>query len=327
MNTRTVNRTPQKSIKIDCVVPKFSSNKDMVERKLKIDTHISTGSLTEVLFENMRIFSVSHQIKRKGTFRPENIFPHVQMSFVLSGECSTKSYRSNETYRYSSNQHNLVYLPHSEIDYTIESSSMSLMGVQFTEKFFFDLCDGNPGALSGLLRHIEKGEEAKLMPAINMTITPKMQSILSEIKNADSKGYLKRLFLETKAIELFIAQLEQAENLNKPLPSCLNKKDIEKLYAVKEFIEQNILQNHSLASLSRKVGLNEFKLKKGFKELFGTTVFSYLNSLRMHYAKELILEGKKLVAETAVILGYSESHHFATAFKKYFGYSPGQLKS
>jgi AraC-like DNA-binding protein len=74
------------------------------------------------------------------------------------------------------------------------------------------------------------------------------------------------------------------------------------------------------------IGLNDFKLKKGFKELFGTTVFSYLNELKMDYAKRLILDEKKTIYEVAMTLGYSEPHHFYAAFKRRFGYSPGELK-
>ncbi|MEO8398573.1 MAG: AraC family transcriptional regulator [Ignavibacteriaceae bacterium] len=71
-----------------------------------------------------------------------------------------------------------------------------------------------------------------------------------------------------------------------------------------------MIKEFTLLDLSRKVGLNDFKLKKGFRELLGTTVFSYLNELKMDYAKQLLLDKKKTIYETSMVMGFSEPHHF-----------------
>lgn len=75
------------------------------------------------------------------------------------------------------------------------------------------------------------------------------------------------------------------------------------------------------------VGINQTKLKSGFKQLFGTTVFGYLTDIRMEKARLLILSEKKNVGEVADLVGYQHPHHFAAAFKRKFGYSPGKLKA
>jgi AraC-like DNA-binding protein len=153
-----------------------------------------------------------------------------------------------------------------------------------------------------------------------------MKAILHDMKNNKRSGYMKRLYLESKIIELFMLQVEQAENVNNGKVHKFKKEDLDKIYDAKLFIEQNMLKEFTLLDLSRMVGLNDFKLKKGFKELFGSTVFSYLSELKMDYAKRLLLDEKKPIYETAMILGYSEPHHFSAAFKRRFGYSPGELK-
>jgi len=71
---------------------------------------------------------------------------------------------------------------------------------------------------------------------------------------------------------------------------------------------------------------NEFTLKKGFKEVFGTTVFGFWNELKMQESKNLLLEHKLTVAEVSEKIGYKNPQHFSTAFKQYFGISPSRLK-
>ena len=83
----------------------------------------------------------------------------------------------------------------------------------------------------------------------------------------------------------------------------------------------------SLSELARIIGINEYKLKRGFKEIFGNTVFGYLSDARLEIAKMDLLENKKTVSEIALELGYSSLPHFSNAFKNKFGVSPAKLKN
>lgn len=74
----------------------------------------------------------------------------------------------------------------------------------------------------------------------------------------------------------------------------------------------------------RVAALNEFKLKKGCKQVFGTTVFGYVKTPQMEYACRLLNEECKLVEEVAYTLGYEHAQYFLTAFKKFFGSNPLQ---
>jgi AraC family transcriptional regulator len=77
--------------------------------------------------------------------------------------------------------------------------------------------------------------------------------------------------------------------------------------------------------LSRKVAINECYLKKGFKEMFGTTIFDFYQGQRMEHAKYLLYEKGLSVTEVSVMLGYSSISHFSTAFKKHTGLKPCEL--
>ena len=81
----------------------------------------------------------------------------------------------------------------------------------------------------------------------------------------------------------------------------------------------------SLSELSRIIGINEFKLKKGFKEIFDTTVFGYLSETRLLIAKNDLYNNNKSVSQIAFELGYSSVQHFSNAFKKRFGIAPSKI--
>lgn len=99
------------------------------------------------------------------------------------------------------------------------------------------------------------------------------------------------------------------------------------MYAVKEIILTNLATPCSLINMAQQVGTNEFTLKKGFKEVFGTTVFGFWNDVKMQEAKKILVEHSFTVAEVSEKIGYKNPQHFSTAFKKYFGASPNMLKS
>jgi AraC-like DNA-binding protein len=91
--------------------------------------------------------------------------------------------------------------------------------------------------------------------------------------------------------------------------------------------DEDVVRLHfSLRGRYRRVGLNEYKLKRGFRELFGTTVFAYLSEQRLALAKRMLLDTDKTAAEIAFELGYATPQHFSAAFKKRFGVSPKSMR-
>ena len=104
-----------------------------------------------------------------------------------------------------------------------------------------------------------------------------------------------------------------------------NEADREKIIKARELLLQHIGEPITIKALSRKVGINECYLKKGFKEIFGTTIFDFYQSQRMEHAKYLLYEKGLSVTEVALLLGYSSISHFSTAFKKYTGIKPCEL--
>jgi AraC-like DNA-binding protein len=104
-----------------------------------------------------------------------------------------------------------------------------------------------------------------------------------------------------------------------------NEADREKVTKAREVLIRHIGEPITIKELSRKVAMNECYLKKGFKEMFGSTIFDFYQSQRMEHARFLLYEKGLSVTEVSMLLGYSSISHFSTAFKKHTGLKPCEL--
>ena len=104
-----------------------------------------------------------------------------------------------------------------------------------------------------------------------------------------------------------------------------NEPDREKIVKAREILIQHIGEPITIKELSRKVAMNECYLKKGFKEMYGTTIFDFYQSQRMEHARYLLYEKGLSVTDVSVLLGYSSISHFSTAFKRHTGLKPCEL--
>eukprot|EP01133_Synstelium_polycarpum_P014666 gene14666-17343_t len=175
------------------------------------------------------------------------------------------------------------------------------------------------------------GTEVSFLDAIDLQkkafINPKMLSLLAELVGCNEyKGALRKLYLESKMVELLLlqSQLLQAEKTDGTFK--LYPGDREALFFIKDHLDIHFMENCSILSLAQMAGINQTKLKCGFKALFGETVFGYITGLRMKAAKQLLLESPLQIGEIAFFSGYKHTQHFTAAFKKYFGYLPGSLR-
>jgi AraC family transcriptional regulator, transcriptional activator of the genes for pyochelin and ferripyochelin receptors len=105
----------------------------------------------------------------------------------------------------------------------------------------------------------------------------------------------------------------------------INQRDLDKLYQARQILLEDIEHPPSLIELAQKVGLNDYKLKAGFREVFGITVYGYLHAHRMQVAHQRLQSGAVSVTEAAIEVGYSSLSAFSSAFKKFYGIRPSQV--
>jgi len=150
--------------------------------------------------------------------------------------------------------------------------------------------------------------------------TPEMEMALHQLLHCPYQGKLRQLYLESKAVELIVLKLSQVQTVS--ATSVLRGEDRDRIYAARTILLDQMEHPPSLLALARQVGLNDYKLKQGFREVFGTTVFGYLRSYRMEQARQLLTQGHLSVSEVSRMVGYSSPTQFALAFKRQFGVLP-----
>ena len=153
-------------------------------------------------------------------------------------------------------------------------------------------------------------------------MTPEMEQIVHNIFNNQYEGKTKMMFFRSQITALlshFFWQLSHLET------ASIKVTEREKLFQAKEILSSNLDSPPSLTELSRQIGLNTFKLKKDFKELFGVPVFKYLQNERMTAAHDLIRHKRATVPEAAWHVGYDSLSSFSNAFTKKFGFRPSEL--
>ncbi len=151
---------------------------------------------------------------------------------------------------------------------------------------------------------------------------------LRDILECPLAGSARRVYLEAKALELLALQLDyfsEAPSKNGEAPR-LRPDDAERVKVAADALVRDMLDPPSLLDLARSVGLNDFKLKVGFKEVFGTTAFGHLHEKRMERARLMLEEGEMSVGEISRAVGFKDHSSFSAAFKKRFGVKPGSLR-
>ncbi len=102
--------------------------------------------------------------------------------------------------------------------------------------------------------------------------------------------------------------------------------DMELVYRAKEFIDAHLDHHFSIMEIAKKVGLNERKLKNGFKEVYKAGLYGYLKRQRLERAKTMLANTKKAVKEIARKSGYRNTSNFSAAFKKEFNLPPAKWR-
>ncbi|MDQ0088787.1 AraC-like DNA-binding protein [Paenibacillus anaericanus] len=160
------------------------------------------------------------------------------------------------------------------------------------------------------------------MPILSETVR-----IMAQLRDCPYHSSMRQLYAEGKALELISAYFGAFlfEQDLAARSSILSRSDRDNVRKARDIILLRMANPPSLIELSRLSGINEYKLKIGFKEEFGTSVFAYLRNKRLEKAWEMLHSGSSSVSQTATIVGFNNFSHFAEAFRKQYGINPSEL--
>jgi AraC-like DNA-binding protein len=255
-----------------------------------------------------------------------NHLPLVELNFVMEGHIAQRQSHLPEELTFTRGYHNIMFNQGEwEHNRFLGSGIHNTFTINIHTERFVQLFDAHSRQMDGLTEKVA-ARHPFLVHRPDLPFTPAMQSIICSLWDNPFKGGMKSLYLEAKTMELLLLQWQQLTSPAAPGKMPWRKEDLDKMHLAREILQQHIQDPPSLTELARLCGLNEFKLKKGFREVFGTTVFGYFNSLRLEQAHHLLRNTRLSISEIAYQTGWAHPQHFHRAFKKQYGITPGQVR-
>ncbi|BAQ62128.1 transcriptional regulator [Geminocystis sp. NIES-3708] len=262
----------------------------------------------------------------------ESNFPFTS-HFYLSGMSTVETFNTSEikpSYIESTGKNYLYHLPDlREVEKWSCNTKIRVISIYAPVDYFQGFCIGEKINYNPILNLINGDRTSKFHLPLGEN-NPQILKALSQIYQCPYHGLTKQLYLESKALELFALQFNSCDSsIFIPQKLSLKKDDLDRVEYAKDILIKSSLNPPSLTELARKVGLNDHKLKQGFKQLFSTTVFGYLYNYRMEQAQQLLRDSNLSIAQIATRVGYSNPEAFSTAFRRKFDQSPKnyQLKN
>lgn len=130
------------------------------------------------------------------------------------------------------------------------------------------------------------------------------------------------LFLHAAALDFLAWHLATFRSISHR--DSLSIQNRRQLMAARERLLRDLSNPPTIAELAREIGLNQLKLKRGFKALFGQSIYALFLQERMNHARVMLRQHG--VTETAMRLGYSNPSHFSHIFSKQFGFRPRDIR-
>ncbi|WP_124979304.1 AraC family transcriptional regulator [Nonlabens xiamenensis] len=153
-------------------------------------------------------------------------------------------------------------------------------------------------------------------------ISPSMAVALHQLMNYNLNDTIKQLYFKGKSYELLSLYFNTEEANVDACPFLADEENMRKIKHAKEIIIERMTDLPSLNDLALEIGLSLKKLKEGFKEVYGDTVYGFALDHKMDYARQLLDSGQHNVNEVGLKVGYSTASHFISAFKKKYGTTP-----
>jgi AraC-like DNA-binding protein len=154
-------------------------------------------------------------------------------------------------------------------------------------------------------------------------ISPSMAIILNQLMHFNLNASIQKLYFRGKAYELLSHYFNQsADGDVEQCPFLVDAANVAKIKKAKDVIISRMSEPPSLQELSEIAGISLRKLKEGFKQIYGTTVYQFLFDYKMEFSRRLLESGESNVNEVGLKVGYSTASHFISAFKKKYGTTP-----
>lgn len=285
-----------------------------------IEENNAKSSLRTIAFEDgFTVMYLQNETSEKQQIEKRVDSSFIQFHFCVKGEASFIFNEGRYTLPLLDEKSLLLYNPQRELPINITVAPKSwVVSVLVSIKKFHILFSEEASYVDFLT---DENTDKKYYQ--DGSISPSMAVVLSQILNFNLNPSVKHIYLKGKIYELIALYFNKPDEVDvEQCPFLADEDNLRKIRKAKEIIIKNMAEPPGLQELSNEIGLSLKKLKEGFKEVYGDTVFGFLLDYKMEYARKLLETGSHNVNEVGLKVGYSTSSHFIAAFKKKFGTTP-----
>ena len=284
------------------------------------EKNIAIGAVQDFLVDEGIIFlKLSNNNDLESLFDYNIDKSHIQFHFCLKGDSKFQFNNGSYSFPVASGNSILLYNPNQELPIKASLAANSLvLSVLISIKKFHSLFSNQADQIS-FLNQDNIGnkfyKEKKLAPMISVVLNQMVQQSLHQS--------MYKLYLRAKVFELMSLYFNKDKEMDiEQCPFLVDDKNIKKIRNAKEIIISRMTEPPTLTDLASEVEISLKKLKEGFKQVYGASVYVFLLDYKMQVSKRLLSSGNYNVNEVALKVGYSTATHFINAFKKKFGTTP-----
>ncbi len=285
----------------------------------KKDEHVIRVDISNGLI----FFDVALSLQEEKIIEVENLD---RMNFIVAvrqGKCRIEDKIEVKTFTLHQNNTYLFASSRQKLKITIEVSKNVEVFVLFVAYFFIKryLSDNAYEPINFLYKKLQAEVSLELL---NETPTDALSLyLIDKIVNAKDSEKMNSIISEHRAVEYMIHRFSLLEHIDE---NVFTQEEVEIATHAKQIILQNYKNPPTIKELAHLCSTNDFKLKKYFKKVHKTTIYGYVQKLRLKKANLLLREKLLSVKEIATEVGYKHQGHFSAIFFKTYGVYPKDLK-
>jgi len=284
--------------------------------------NIAESTFNETNLDNgFVVLEINNESKTTQLFERDIDNSFIQLHFCISGDAKFYFNNRNYSFEVAKEKSILLYNPQQDLPLHLEVEPDSkIVSLLISIKKFHSLFSSEASYIPFLS---DENKNRKYYD--ESIIKPTVLIVINQMINTNLNNSLKKLYLKGKIYELLSLYFQKEETGNgEYCPYLVNEGDVSKIRQAKDIIIARMAEPPTLQELSNEIGLNLKKLKEGFKQVYGDTVYSFLFDYKMEFAKKLLEDNQLNVNEVGLQVGYSTASHFIAAFKKKYGTTPKQ---
>jgi len=282
--------------------------------------NVATGSFEEILIDDgFYVLKIQNDGLENQLVTREINKRYIQFHFCLKG--GGKFIFNDGNYALEVSEENSLLLYNTQLDLPLNLSLAPgswMVSVVMTIRKFHSLFSDEASYIPFL-----NNENNEKKYYAQEAVSPAIAVVLSQMMNYNLHPTIKKLYIKGKVYELVSLYFNKNTDADvEQCPFLVDEDNVKRIRRAKELVIANMAEPPSLPELSKEIGLSLKRLKEGFKQIYGDSVYSFLFDYKMEYARRLLESGQYNVNEIGLKIGYSTSSHFIAAFKKKYGTTP-----